>query len=208
MPREEQTVWNRFAFIYDRIVQKDDAIYQEMIGRIACLAAPEDRVLEIATGTGIIALKLAGQIDRIDAIDFSPDMIREAEKKALGLGIGNVDFSVQDATCLSYDSSAFDLVIISNALHIMPQPERVLAEIGRVLKRGGRLVAPTYLHRQSKKAAILSRLMGLTGFRAYHRWTEQGYRAFLAENGFNVVELSLYPGLFPLAYTVAEKKGE
>lgn len=45
-------------------------------------------------------------------------------------------FSVQDATSLPYTSGTFDAVVISNALHIMPEPEKALKEIRRVLKSG------------------------------------------------------------------------
>ena len=48
--------------------------------------------------------------------------------------------------CLSYADRSFDAVIVSNALHIVPQPEKALAEIRRVLKDDGVLIAPTFTH--------------------------------------------------------------
>lgn len=207
MPRKEQNVWNRFAIIYDRFIKKDENTYQEIIRRIVRLAKAEERVLEIATGTGMIALGLAGQITQIEAVDFSSGMIQAAQKKALELGIRNVHFSVQDACSLPYASGSFDIVVISNTLHIMPEPERALAEIKRVLKPEGLMIAPTYLHSESKKTAFLSLLMMAAGFRAYHRWTQQSYRSFLEQNGFTIVEFALYPASFPLAYAVAKKRG-
>ena len=68
-------------------------------------------------------------------------MIRKAKAKAHS---ARLYFSVQDATKLPYTLETFDAVVISNALHIMPEPEKALAEIRRVLKPGGILIAPTF----------------------------------------------------------------
>ena len=58
----------------------------------------------------------------------------------------NISFSVQDATKLTYNSEEFDVVVIANALHIMPEPNKALAEIHRVLKPNGILFAPTFVY--------------------------------------------------------------
>lgn len=205
MPRKEEAIWNRFSTIYDRIMKKDEAAYEEIIKRIAMLMGPENRILEIATGTGIIALGLADRIWSIEAVDLSPDMLAVAKKKAHRLGVSNVEFSIQDACNLKYASSSFDSVIIANTLHIIPEPEKAMEEIKRVLKPEGRLIAPTFMHSGSIKVGILSKLMLLTGFRAYHKWTQQSYHTFLGENGFAVVDSIMIKASFPIAYVVAKK---
>lgn len=159
MPRKEKVVWNRFSSIYDRFIKKDEAAYQKVIQRISQVLNPEDHVLEIATGTGIIALGLACRIKCIEAIDFSPDMIVVACKKARRSSITNINFSVADAYDLPYAADSFDAVIIANTLHIMPEPEKALAEIRRILKPEGLLFAPTFIHAESRKTMLLSRLM-------------------------------------------------
>jgi ubiquinone/menaquinone biosynthesis C-methylase UbiE len=205
MPRRENAVWNRFAFIYDRFIKTDLDVYKKITGQIARRLNPEERVLEIATGTGILSLGLSGHLRQIDAVDFSPEMIRRAKAKARESGITNVRFAVEDAYKLSFPAESFDAVILANALHIMPEPEKALKEVKRVLKPEGVLIAPTFVHAGSRKAAFLSRLMSLTGFRAYHKWTQQSYHAFLEQNGFTVVNFALYRASFPLAYAVAKK---
>lgn len=203
--RKEEAVWNRFSVIYDLFIKKDRAAYGEIIERTARLLKPEERVLEIACGTGNISLGLADRIQNMEAIDFSPDMIAIARKKADQLG-AKVRFSVQDAGKLQYVSDSFDAVILANTLHIMPAPEKALAEIKRVLKPDGRLIAPTYIHAGNTKAAIFSRLMSLSGFRAYHKWTWQSYHAFLEANGFEIIDSMLIKASFPLAYVVVKTK--
>jgi len=205
MTRKEEIVWNRFSSIYDRFMKKDEAVYQNIIKWVAQALNPEDHVLEIATGTGIIALGLAYHIKCIEAIDFSPDMIAVARKKAQQSSIVGINFSVEDAYDLPYPPNSFDAVIIANTLHIMPKPEKALAEIRGILKPGGLLFAPIFIHAGSKKAALLSYIMSLTGFRAYHKWTLQSFQTFLEENEFSIVDSSLLKASFPLAYIVAKE---
>lgn len=202
--RNEEAIWDRFSVIYNRVIKKDTAAYKETIRRISALADPDDAVLEIATGTGLISLGLSDTVNQITAVDFSPKMIAAAKKSAEKLRIGNVSFEVQDAYNLEFEADSFDVVIISNTLHIMPNPEKALHEIKRVLKKSGKLIAPTFVHAASKKAALLSKIMSVTGFRAYHKWTEHDFYAFLDRNGFTVVDSAILKASFPMAYVVAE----
>ena len=75
-------------------------------------------------------------------------MIRQAKKQVHS---SRLHFSVQDATQLPYGPESFDAVVISNALHVMPHPEKALAEAWRVLKPGGWLFAPTLCLGQKSK---------------------------------------------------------
>ena len=70
----------------------------------------------------------------IEATDASPEMIAEAKRDNQS---AKLHFSVQDMFRLPYADKSFDVVIVSNALHIVPQPEKALAEIRRVLKDDG-----------------------------------------------------------------------
>ena len=206
MSRDEAKVWDRFSGIYDTFIRKDMPAYRQVIGLILQRVAPFSRVLEIATGTGILALGIAGSTQHVEAVDLSPEMVVAAQKKARRLGISNVRFSVQNAYALPYDAGSFDVVIIANTLHIMPQPERALAEIKRVLSPEGVLIAPCFVHSQNKKAELLSKVMSLSGFKAYHKWTEQSYEEFLSENEFVIVEKTLLQASFPMIYVAGRIK--
>ncbi len=205
MKKNETAIWDRFSVIYDRIMKKDIDAYHEITEKIAQKLHTDDEVLEIATGTGIISFGLSKHVNQIHAVDFSAEMINQAKMKAHEANIKNILFEIQDAYALFFPSFYFDVVIIANTLHIMPSPERALQEISRVLKPGGILFAPTFTHASSKKAALLSRLMSLTGFRAYHKWTQQSYEAFLKQNNFTVIESTMLQASFPLSYTVLKK---
>ena len=134
--------WDRNAKIYDRFMRGDAAAYDEMYARIRPTVRGKS-VLELATGTGAIARHIADSASHVEATDASPDMIAQA--KHVGECAG-VNFCVQDMFHLPYGNGSFDVVIVANALHIVPEPEKALIEIGRVLKPGGVLIAPTFTH--------------------------------------------------------------
>ena len=100
-------------------------------------------MLELATGTGLIAKHIVNAAAHIEATDASAEMIAEAKRDNRS---AKLHFSVQDMFRLPYAEESFDVVIVSNALHIVPQPEKALAEIRRVLKDDGVLIAPTFTH--------------------------------------------------------------
>ena len=149
--KQDAALWDKFSGSYDAFMKRDMPAYLKIAEDIKNLVTPGSRVLEIATGTGIISLEIADSVNSITAIDISPNMIAKAKEKAEKQKVSNIDFSVQDARFLPYDKDTFDIVIIANALHVMPEPEKVLCEIYRVIKKGGYVIAPTFIHAQNKK---------------------------------------------------------
>ena len=143
--RDHENFWNRNAGRYDRFMQKDRAAYEEMYALIRPVVKAKT-VLELATGAGLIAKNIVNAAAHIEATDASPEMILEAKRDNRS---AKLHFSVQDMFRLPYADNSFDVVIVSNALHIVPQPEKVLAEIRRVLKDDGVLIAPTFTHAEN-----------------------------------------------------------
>jgi ubiquinone/menaquinone biosynthesis C-methylase UbiE len=198
---KRQTAWNRVAGIYDSFMARNIGAYREMYRLMAEDLRADMDVLELAIGTGLIALNIAESVCSVTATDFSPAMIAEAQKKTAP---GNVTFASADATTLPYADRSFDAVIISNALHIMPEPEAALVQIRRVLKPEGILIAPNFSHKSGFKQAVLSRIMTLVGMRVHKRWTPESYLDFLRQNGFEVARSSVIPEIF----AVAKLRGE
>lgn len=118
-------------------------------------------------------------------------MIQEAKKR---IGSSRLHFSVQDAAHLPYAPESFDAVVIANALHILPEPDRVLREIQRVLKPGGWLFAPTFVHGGGRLARLCTWCMERTGFHVYHRWNAGEFVSYLSMHDFWVVEHALAGG--------------
>ena len=144
--QEHKNFWDRNAGRYDRFMRKDGAAYGEMYALIQPIVRHKT-VLELATGTGLIAKHIVNAAAHIEATDASAEMIAEAKRDNRS---AKLHFSVQDMFRLPYAEESFDVVIVSNALHIVPQPEKALAEIRRVLKDDGVLIAPTLPMRETR----------------------------------------------------------
>ena len=140
--QKHKNFWDKNAGRYDRFMRKDRAAYEEMYELIRPVVKAKT-VLELATGTGLIARHIVNAAAHIEATDASAEMILEAKRDNRS---AKLHFSVQDMFHLPYADKSFDVVIVSNALHIVPQPEKALAEIRRVLKDEGILLAPTFTH--------------------------------------------------------------
>ena len=200
--REHKNFWDRNAGRYDRFMRKDRAAYETMYGLIRPVVKGKT-VLELATGTGLIAKNIVNAAAHIEASDTSAEMIREAKRRNHS---AKLHFSVQDMFCLPYADESFEVVIVSNALHIVPQPEKALAEIHRVLRDDGVLIAPTFTHAENSffgnsKAFFLK----LAGFPLHSRWTSEEYLCFLQQNGWAVRKSDVLKASFPLTYVKCVK---
>ena len=200
--RRYKNFWDKNAGRYDRFMRKDGAAYDEMYEMIRPVVRHKT-VLELATGTGLIAKNIVNAAAHIEATDASPEMILEAKR---GNQSAKLHFSVQDIFRLPYADKSFDVVIVSNALHIVPQPEKALQEIKRVLKDDGVLIAPTFTHAgNSFSGKVRAFFMKLMGFPLHRRWTSEEYLCFLRQNGWTVRKSTVLKASFPLTYAECEK---
>ena len=200
--QEHKDFWDRNANRYDRFMRKDHKAYKQMYSLIYPVVRHK-QVLELATGTGLIAKNIVNAAAHIEATDASAEMIAEAKRDNQS---AKLHFSVQDMFRLPYADRSFDVVIVSNALHIVPEPERALAEIRRVLKDDGILIAPTFTHAENSfSGKVRAFFMKLAGFPLHSKWTSEEYLAFLRQNGWTVRKSAVLKASFPLAYTECVK---
>ena len=200
--KQHTDFWDKNAGRYDRFMRKDAAAYVQLY-ELLRPAVRHKAVLELATGTGLIAKNIVNSAVHIEATDASPEMIAEAKRDNCS---AKLHFSVQDMFHLPYADESFDAIIVANALHIVPEPEKALPEIRRVLKDDGILIAPTFTHADNsflRKGKAF--FMKLAGIPLHSKWTSAEYLDFLRENGWTVQKSTVLKASFPLTYAECVK---
>ena len=190
--QEHKNFWDKNAGRYDHFMRKDRAAYAEMYAHIRPVVKAKT-VLDLATGTGLIAKHIVNAAVHIEATDASAEMIAEAKRDNHS---AKLHFSVQDMFRLPYADESFDVVIVSNALQ----------EIKRVLKDDGVLIAPTFTHAgNSISGMIRAFFMRMAGFPLRSKWTSEEYLTFLRQNGWTVRKSAVLKASFPLTYAECVK---
>lgn len=114
---------------------------------------PDDELLDVACGPGSLSLELAAHVAFATGIDITPAMLDQARAAQAERGIANVRFVEGDGAALPFADGSFSLVASSAAFHHFEQPARVLAEMLRVCRPGGRIVIVDVAPAAEKAAA-------------------------------------------------------
>jgi demethylmenaquinone methyltransferase / 2-methoxy-6-polyprenyl-1,4-benzoquinol methylase len=133
-----RAMFDRIAGIYDRLNSVMTAgLHHDWRRRAADLAAvgPGSRVLDVATGTGDLAIELASRGCEVVGCDFSEQMLTLSRAKAPQLR-----FDQANAMSLPYDADSFDAATVGFGARNFSDLERGLAEMARVVRPGGRVV--------------------------------------------------------------------
>lgn len=102
--------------------------------------SPDDRVIDVACGPGLLSLEMAPHVAEIVGIDLTPQMLIKAQKLQAAAGVWNIRWVIGDATALPFGDATFSLAICSGAFHHFEDPVGVLCEMMRVCQPGGRIV--------------------------------------------------------------------
>ena len=187
-----------------------EAVYEKRATEVIALIrsyTPEARkLLELACGTGNFTKQLARAGFEIIATDISADMIQIANKKLLKSKIRNIDFQIQDSYNLTFPDKSFDIVIASNLLHLLYEPEKPIKEIKRVMKDNGIFIAPTLCFGENTKSKITATIIGfISGFKVVNKWSFQGFKSMLTNNGLVICKALRIEGKLLTAYIVLKK---
>jgi ubiquinone/menaquinone biosynthesis C-methylase UbiE len=107
-------------------------------------AAPGMRVIDVATGPGTLACRIAPAVERVDAIDFSPEMLGHCLARVAELGLANVYVQHGDAQALPFPNATFDLGFCMFGIMFFPDRPRAFRELFRVLRPGGRALLTSW----------------------------------------------------------------
>ena len=202
----ERGFWDSFAKKYDRFIDKNaTSSYERLLKELKADSNGASDLLEIATGTGLLSIELQSLVQKITAIDISPEMIALANQKLQDKHITNIEFKVGDSYQLEFGDSSYDLLIASNVLHLLFQPEIALKEMSRVAKPNGKIILPTFMHGQNLKSHLLSRLMGIVGFKARNRWSVDSFKTFVEKYGLKIDKVEVFKDKIPMMYLIAKK---
>ena len=102
--------------------------------------SPDDEVLDVACGSGIVARSFARTASRVVGMDLTPAMLAEAGRLAEMDGLKNVEWCRGDVENLPWPDGTYSLVVSRYAFHHITNQARVLSEMVRVARPGGRLV--------------------------------------------------------------------
>ena len=140
------TIFDKVAKGYDNPSLRYFAFAADKMVDLAQLK-PNEKVLDIACGTGMVTLAAAQKIKpdgRVHAIDRSGEMLAMAEKNVGKHALNNVDYHNMDAEELAFRSNYFDVITCGFALFFLPEPLQALKQWLRVLKPGGRIIMSTF----------------------------------------------------------------
>jgi SAM-dependent methyltransferase len=125
----------------------------------AGVPSPDDRVLDVACGGGLVARAFAPHVRHATGIDVTPAMLDEARRAAAEKGLANTSWDQGDVTTLPYADGSFTIVATRFSFHHFLAPLAVLREMVRVCKPGGRIVvADSCPSEDGAKAAAFNRL--------------------------------------------------
>jgi phosphatidylethanolamine/phosphatidyl-N-methylethanolamine N-methyltransferase len=202
---DNKVFWSRIAGFYNNFTRGKDSYnnaYRQLEDKIASEITEKMDVLELAAGPGSVSGKIAGACKHLTITDFSEQMINEARKNVKNK---NVVFEIANAIALQYSDASYQAVVIANALHIMPDPEKALYEIKRVVKDDGIIICPTFIREQIENK-LKEKILELFGFKTFSRWTSESYKKFLQDNGLVILKSEIITGYnFPMCYVVCKK---
>ena len=167
--RSVVAAYARWAPVYDQVFGVITTS-----GRRAAVAAlnelPPGRILELGVGTGI-SLPAYDRAHRVVGIDLSPDMLARAETRVARRRLDHVEaLHEMDAARLTLPEQSFDAAVAMFVMSVVPEPKRVLAELVRVVRPGGRVVLVNHFSAEKGPRALverwLSRFAGALGWHA------------------------------------------
>jgi ubiquinone/menaquinone biosynthesis C-methylase UbiE len=149
--------FTRQAVPFSEIHARDDEEVHRILIDTAGIG-PDDDVLDVACGPGLVACAVAAVARQVTGIDLTPAMIDQARSRERSLGLTNLAWVVGDAQPLPFPEASFSRVITRYSFHHFPDPPGVFAEMVRVCRPGGRVTVADVYTTSPEQAAAYDRL--------------------------------------------------
>ena len=197
--------WDRISPLYDLFEHVyNGKVYSGTGAKVAELIDPSDVVLECACETGAISQYIAPKCKKLIATDFSTGMLHQASRKCRKYG--NVVFKKVDITALKCKDARFDKVVAGNVIHLLPEPEKALQELERVVKPGGKIIIPTYINMSRNTGTIAVKFISLLGADFKRQFDLDSYKKFFSDMGYSDVAYHVVDGRMPCAIAIITKR--
>ncbi|WP_026498217.1 class I SAM-dependent methyltransferase [Butyrivibrio sp. WCD2001] len=197
--------WDKISPLYDLFENVyNGKVYSGTGKKVAEFIDPSDEVLECACGTGAISMYIAQKCRKLVATDCASGMLRQASKKCRKYS--NVLFKKADITNIKCKDSQFDKVVAGNVIHLLPEPEKALRELERVVKPGGKVIIPTYINMSKGTGTAAVKVITLLGADFKRQFDLDSYKQFFADMRYTEVEYYVVDGRMPCAIAVITKR--
>ncbi len=136
--------WDRVARRFAAARIRDVASYERRLAAIEARLTPGMRLLDLASGSGLLAVRLAPQVRQVDALDISSKMVAIAQARAAEARIFNVRFTCAAIEELAQPAFRYDMVLAMSVLHLLDDWRGAIAKAHGLLRPGGLFVSNTY----------------------------------------------------------------
>ncbi|WP_299668511.1 class I SAM-dependent methyltransferase [uncultured Ruegeria sp.] len=197
-----QTSYARWAPVYDKTFGAVTNVGRKRA--VEYINRRPGKVLEVGVGTGLSLQHYASEI-QVTGIDFNEDMLQKARDKVKDLLLNHVvELRQMDARTLDLPDDSFDTIAAMHVLSVVPEPDRVMAEIARVCRPGGRVVITNHFQRKRGLHASLERVFApLANTIGWHSDFE--IETVLQEAALTVEEQKPLPPLGMMTFLVLRK---
>ncbi|MBR9652880.1 class I SAM-dependent methyltransferase [Thalassovita aquimarina] len=163
------------------------------------------KVLEVGVGTGLSLQHYKPGL-QVTGVDFSEEMLGKAREKVQELNLGDtVELRQMDARALDFPDNHFDTVVAMHVLSVVPEPEKVMAEIARVCKPGGKVVITNHFKSSRGFLALLEKITApLANIIGWHSDFEM--ETVLGEKDLTVEEQKSLPPVGMMTFLVLGKR--
>ena len=158
----QRQMWDCAAPVYAAEVEPRFEAVRQRILEYASIHQGE-HVLDIGCGAGTLTLALAraaGEQGSVAALDLSPEMVAIVGKRCNAAQLSNVSWNVGNSQALPFPDQSLDVVVASLSLMFSPDKTVAAAEIGRVLRHGGRLIAAVLAGPKESDLVHLQQILG------------------------------------------------
>ena len=163
-------------------------------------AGPNDLAVDLASGPGTLALRFAKHVRWICALDFTPAILARARHKAAEQGLlEKFSFAIGDAQALPFADGSLDLAVTSYSLHHISDPARVVREMARVLKHGGRVgLIDIVVSEEPRVRELNHRIESIRDHSHSRSLTQPEFEALMKEAGLRITatEIREHPRTF------------